>query len=150
LSKSLNAGVALILLFTVMAVIGSPSIGIHEECKSNAVDTDGDGKAGILDPQCAEYPFKDGNGQTETPENERRQSENGYNFGSSSQASNELEYFLLGAYDAGLTNQDICSQYFDIFVPPDQGIQYDSQTQQEASTYLIFWSQSLPQFPVQC
>ena len=133
-----------------MAVIGNPTVGIHEECKSNAVDTDGDGKAGILDPQCAEYPFKDGNGQTETPEDERRTNENGYNFGTSSEATNEMEYFLLGAYQQGLTNQDICSQYFGLGVPTDQSIQYDGQTQPDASTYLIFWSLSLPQFPIQC
>lgn len=133
-----------------MAVIGTPTIGIHEECKSNAVDTDGDGKAGILDPQCAEYPFKDGNGQTETPEDERRTNENGYNFGSSSPATNEAEYFLLGAYEQGLTNQDICNQYFALGVPPDQGIQWDSTTQPEATQYFIFWTLSLPQFPVSC
>lgn len=143
------AGLVLVLFFGLAAVVGNPSIGIHEECQSGASDTDGDGKAGILDPQCAEYPFEDGNGQEETPDNERRTGQR-YSFGVGVSATNEAEYFILSAYAAGLTNQDICSQYFDISVPPNQGIQYDGQTQPEATTYLIFWGQSLPQFPIQC
>ena len=122
-----------------MAVIGTPTIGIHEECKSNALDTDGDGKAGILDPQCAEYPFKDGNGQTETPENERKTNENGYNFGQTEYA-NEWEFFLL---TSGLAPPDICAQYFG-FTPIDQSISYDNTQQGEASSALSLWRASQP------
>lgn len=122
-----------------MAVIGNPTVGIHEECKANAVDTDGDGKAGINDPQCAEYPFKDGNGQNETPEPERKLNENGYNFGQTEYA-HEWEYFLL---NSGLNPPDICVQYFG-FTPQEQSIQYDSNSQSEASQALALWRAQQP------
>lgn len=134
MSKKGSAGIVLILAFAVVATIGSPTIGIHQECLASAVDTDNDGKAGILDPQCAEYPFADGNGQSETPENERRTNENGYNFGQVEYA-HEWEYFLL---TSGLTAQDICAQYFGL-LPPDMTIDYDSTIQPDASQSLALW-----------
>lgn len=139
MSKKGSAGIVLILAFAVVATIGSPTVGIHEECKSTAGDTDGDGKAGILDPQCAEYPFEDGNGQFETPNQERRTNDNGYNFGSTEYA-HEWEYFLL---TSGLPAPDICAQYFGL-TPPDQTIDYDSQRQPDASQSLALWRASQP------
>ena len=149
MGKKSSAGIILILGFALVATIGSPTVGIHSECKSGAGDTDGDGFDGMLDPQCASYPFEDGNGQSLTPEDERRTNANGYNFGDSS-ATNEAEYFLLEAYQLGLTNQDICNTYFNIMNPLPQGIVYSSVTQPDASVYWIFWQQSLPQFPITC
>lgn len=139
MSKKSSAGIVLILAFAVVATIGSPTVGIHEECLSGASDTDGDGKAGILDPQCAEYPFKDGNGQTETPEDERRTDSNGYNFGATEYA-NEWEFFLL---TSGLAPPDICAQYFG-FTPPDATIDYSSSNQADADASLSLWRASQP------
>ena len=92
-----------------------------------------------MDPQCAEYPFKDGNGQSETPEPERKTSENGYNFGQTEYA-NEWEYFLL---TSGLPAPDICAQYFG-FTPPDATITYDNTNQPEASSALALWRGTQP------
>jgi hypothetical protein len=149
MGKKSSAGIILILAFAVVATIGSPTVGIHQECKSGSVDSDGDGFAGMLDPQCAEYPFEDGNGQSDTPENERRTEANGYNFGTSS-ATNEAEYFFLEAYQQGLSNQDICNTYFALGTPPEQTIDWYSSTQSDASNYFLFWTLSLPQFPITC
>lgn len=139
------AGLVLVLFFGLTAVVGNPSVGIHEECQSGALDSDGDGKAGILDPQCAEYPFEDGNGQLETPENERKTA-NRYSFGVGVSANNEWEYFL---QNSGLTNQDICAQYFYLGVPPGETIDYSS-TQPQADASLTLWQSSLPNFPIMC
>jgi hypothetical protein len=140
MSKKSSAGVILILLFALMAAIGSPTVGIHQECKDGAGDTDGDGFAGMLDPSCASYPFADGNGQSITPENERRTNPNGYNFGDSS-ATNEAEYFLLEAYDQGMTNQDICLTYFNILAPLPEPVEWFPSTQPDASAYFTLWFQ---------
>lgn len=139
MSKAGSAGIVLILAFAVVATIGSPTVGIHESCLSTAGDTDGDGRLGIQDPQCAEYPFADGNGQFETPESERKTNENGYNFGITDYA-NEWEYFLL---TAGIPAPDICAQYFGL-TPPDQTIDYDTNSQAEASQALALWRASQP------
>ena len=140
MGKKSSAGIILIFGFALVATIGSPTVGIHSECKSGAGDTDGDGFDGMLDPQCASYPFEDGNGQSLTPEDERRTNANGYNFGDSS-ATNEAEYFLFEAYEQGLTNQDICNTYFNFLAPlPDPVVWYTS-TQPDASAYFTIWFQ---------
>lgn len=139
MGKKSSAGIVLILAFAVVATIGSPTVGIHESCLSTAGDTDGDGRIGIQDPQCAEYPFEDGNGQFETPEELRKTNENGYNFGDS-QYANEWEYFLA---NAGIPAPDICVQYFGL-TPPDATIDYSSTQQPEASQALALWRASQP------
>jgi hypothetical protein len=66
-SYSIGAGAAILMLFLAMALVGqTPTIGIHEECL-DAIDNDSDGNVDGEDMDCYEYPFEDGNGETQTP-----------------------------------------------------------------------------------
>lgn len=49
---------------------GLVTIGINAECE-DGLDNDGDQDIDIADQQCFEYPYADGNGESDTPVNER-------------------------------------------------------------------------------
>lgn len=71
-SKSVSVGLVLIVLFGLTSVIGDRSIGVSKECfdiddNLQFIDNDGDGVANYLDPSCINYPYTDGNGETDTP-----------------------------------------------------------------------------------
>lgn len=54
---------------------GVLTVGINAECE-DALDNDGDQDIDIGDQQCFEYPYADGNGESDTPMNQRYASTN--------------------------------------------------------------------------
>ena len=50
-------------------------VGINPECE-DGLDNDGDLDVDIGDQQCLEYPYADGNGESDTPMNQRYTSNN--------------------------------------------------------------------------
>lgn len=74
-SKSVSVGLVLIVLFGLTSVIGDRSIGVKDECFDEFIDNDGDGTTNYLDMSCINYPYADGNGETDTPPFEQNQGE---------------------------------------------------------------------------
>lgn len=59
--------IGIFISVAVNALVGGTYIGIHEECK-DGIDNDNDnGMIDVHDPDCASYPYADGNGETPTP-----------------------------------------------------------------------------------
>jgi hypothetical protein len=80
--KAVGIGFILALLLATSFTGGSGLIGYKWEC-INGIDDDGDqnsinGGTDGNDFSCFEYPFNDGNGETDTPLNERYTSNNDY------------------------------------------------------------------------
>ena len=71
--------IAALILAVLMgnALVGSNPIGYHSDC-IDGIDNDGDGQSDGMDIQCSEYPYADGNGETETPPEERSTSTDAY------------------------------------------------------------------------
>lgn len=71
--------IAGLILAVIMgnALAGIGVIGYHAEC-IDAIDNDGDGQTDGMDLQCAEYPYSDGNGESETPMEQRSTSSDSY------------------------------------------------------------------------
>ena len=87
-SKKVSIGLVFVVLFALSAVVGNNSIGIHPECKDGIDNDDPDNlqpKVDYADDDCFAYPYADGNGETFTPEQDRRTGEryldgNAYNY----------------------------------------------------------------------
>lgn len=85
-SKKVSIGLVFVVLFALSAVVGNNSIGIHPECKDGINnDNDPNGHIDYADDDCFAYPYADGNGETFTPEQDRRTGEkylkgNAYNY----------------------------------------------------------------------
>ena len=64
--------VTIMLLLVATAFTGTSlkTIEIHSDCK-DGLDNDGDQQIDIEDDPCFSYPYADGNGEEETPLNER-------------------------------------------------------------------------------
>jgi hypothetical protein len=78
-SKKVSIGLVFVVLFALSAVVGNNSIGIHPECK-DGIDNDLDSPPGqsnidYTDDDCFAYPYADGNGESFTPEQDRRNSD---------------------------------------------------------------------------
>ena len=71
---AVTAGLFVFFAVAVNALIGIETIGIHPECIDN-IDNDLDSSIDEDDLDCNIYPFADGNGESFTPENERRTGE---------------------------------------------------------------------------
>lgn len=68
-----NAGIVVLFLAILAgALAGSPRtyIGISAECE-DGLDNDGDNDIDFGDSECYEYPYADGNGESNTPNSER-------------------------------------------------------------------------------
>ena len=64
---AVTVGIAIFLTVAVNAIIGGTYIGIHAECQ-DGIDNDNDnGMIDVHDPDCASYPYADGNGESPTP-----------------------------------------------------------------------------------
>ena len=74
-SKSVSVGLVLIILFGLTSVVGDRSIGVNDECFDEFIDNDGDGDINYNDMSCINYPYADGNGETDTPPFEQNQGE---------------------------------------------------------------------------
>jgi hypothetical protein len=73
-----SAAAFLLLLIFATAFTGKPAqVGYHVEC-TDGIDNDGDNGIDSNDPQCLEYPFADGNGESHTPEADRFNDPVGY------------------------------------------------------------------------
>ena len=73
-----SAAAFLLLLILATAFTGKPApIGIHQEC-IDQIDNDLDGGVDSEDQDCLDYPFADGNGETNTPIEQRFTSSTGY------------------------------------------------------------------------
>ena len=68
---AVTAGLLVFFAVAVNALIGIETIGIHPECE-DGIDNDTDASIDEDDLDCNIYPFADGNGESFTPENERR------------------------------------------------------------------------------
>lgn len=79
MKKNTGFGLTAIFLITLAyAFTGAAApVGYHIEC-IDTIDNDGDGEYDSNDPECLEYPFADGNGESHTPEGERFTSSAGY------------------------------------------------------------------------
>lgn len=71
---AVTAGLLVFFAVAVNALIGVETIGIHTECMDN-IDNDLDTSIDENDLDCAIYPYADGNGESFTPEDERRTGE---------------------------------------------------------------------------
>ena len=71
--------IAGLILAVIMgnALAGVGVIGYHAEC-IDGIDNDADGQADGQDQQCTQYPFEDGNGESETPMDQRSTSSDSY------------------------------------------------------------------------
>ena len=85
-SKKVSIGLVFVVLFALSAVVGNNSIGIHPECK-DGINNDNDlsGHIDYADNDCFSYPYADGNGESFTPEQDRRTGDryldgNAYNY----------------------------------------------------------------------
>jgi hypothetical protein len=72
---ALSSGALLLFLILGNALTGITPIGIHEDCK-DGIDNSfaplpGDGDIDAEDDQCVQYPFEDGNGEFDTPSEQR-------------------------------------------------------------------------------
>jgi hypothetical protein len=74
MSKKYQSGaiiaVFLLLIASAFAGSGPRFVGIHEEC-IDGIDNEGDGDIDVYDNECYFYPFEDGNGEEDTPVNQR-------------------------------------------------------------------------------
>ena len=73
-----NAGIVFLFVAILAgALTGSARtyVGIHAECE-DGLDNDGDLDVDFGDQQCFEYPYADGNAESDTPMNERYTSNN--------------------------------------------------------------------------
>lgn len=77
-SAAVAAVVLAIILGNALAGIG-PDIGYHVECTDN-IDNNQDGFIDGDDPECVNYPWADGNGESPTEESGYHQSTDGYEF----------------------------------------------------------------------
>ena len=85
--KGASFATFVILLLLAMSVRGTNSIGIHPECKDGIDndDIDNPSKIDYGDDDCFAYPYADGNGESFTPEQDRRTGDkyldgNAYNY----------------------------------------------------------------------
>lgn len=80
--KKNSAAVAAIILALVLgnALAGMAApIGYHAEC-TDGIDNNGDGFIDGDDPECIQYPWADGNGESPTQEQGYYESSDGYEF----------------------------------------------------------------------
>jgi len=66
----LAVGALLLAMLLGNSLVGINPIGYHSDC-IDALDNDQDGFVDGMDPECAEYPYSDGNGEDLTPMEER-------------------------------------------------------------------------------
>ena len=74
---SLAAGAMILALLLGNALSGIGVVGYHPEC-IDGIDNDGDGQSDGMDIQCSDYPYEDGNGESETPPQDRSTSSDDY------------------------------------------------------------------------
>lgn len=116
-SKKTSIGLVLIIVFAFSAVIGDRSIGINSECNDfdngNAIDNDGDGQFNHQDPSCIQYPYADGNGESDTQPFEQNQ-------GDKYLGGNSWDYWYQWFLDNGYSPIGYCNQpnpYDPVFQP---------------------------------
>lgn len=73
---AITAGIFLFFAVMVNAFIGTTQVSIHPECL-DGIDNDGDISTDMNDIECAIYPYEDGNGESHTPESQRRSTDGG-------------------------------------------------------------------------
>lgn len=77
-SAAVAAVILAIILGNALAGIGSP-IGYHIEC-TDGIDNNQDGFIDGDDPECIQYPWADGNGESPTTTQGYQESTGGYEF----------------------------------------------------------------------
>jgi hypothetical protein len=69
---------ALFLIVVAYAFTGAAApVGIHAEC-TDGIDNDTDAAIDVMDQDCIDYPFADGNGESPTPIDDRFGAPGGY------------------------------------------------------------------------
>ena len=125
MKKATRNGMAIagLILAVIMgnALAGIGVIGYHAEC-IDAIDNDGDGQTDGMDIQCTNYPYSDGNGESETPMEQRSTSSDSY--------ASLFEYHE--TYMDPLSDHQVDSI---CFYSQTQG--YDSTDQQKADEWTI-------------
>jgi|TARA_A200000159_G_scaffold164375_1_gene193749 hypothetical protein len=98
-SAAVAAVVLALVLGNALAGIG-PDIGYHVECTDN-IDNNQDGFIDGDDPECVNYPWADGNGESPTQDPGYYQSTDGYEFYS--------DYVINYVPDPQLQEQLLCA-----------------------------------------
>lgn len=98
-SAAVAAVVLALILGNALAGLAAP-IGYHAEC-TDGIDNNQDGFADGDDPECVQYPWADGNGESPTTVQGYYQSSDGYEF--------YADYIGTYVFDPQLQEQVLCA-----------------------------------------